>query len=484
MNEGLSVLGIGNLPPGLLPDGPEGSIPRQGGRNFLLAFRPVLVYQILAPLERAKLPEQYEPQGENYRSLSRGSYHISGGGPQSGFRPEPEVHMSKRLGVFLLVALGMVTLPLLAQQPCPSFSVAVGSDEDHLLLAINGADNPQEQLAALDKFAQAHADSKFMPCVNEYYAAVNLKLKDYDKSIEYAEKDLTLNYQDLNLYLTIMRAYASSTKVSDTIFQVINKAPDVAKAEVGNPTRPAKATDEEWAKIQSESQELSKDTHDYAIWAFFQILPRVTDPPKRVEILDAFLKIYPEAEKDNAGQVNLIYFQAYQMQGNLDKTLEYGDKVIAADPSNAAVLNTMGLIYAFYLPHPSLDKATGYAQKALTAAQGAKKPDGVDDAAFKRDQDTQLGMAHLTLGYAALNRAEKTGKLVPAIEELKLAGGLLEANPALQGQALYYLAFAYERGYPANHRAALEALNKAVSMPGPFQGQAQALLAKVKAAAK
>ena len=86
------------------------------------------------------------------------------------------------------------------------------------MLAINGADNPQEQLAALDKFAKEHADSKFMPCANEYYASVNLKLKDYDKSIEYAEKDLAANYQDLNLLLTLMRAYASSTKVSDTIF--------------------------------------------------------------------------------------------------------------------------------------------------------------------------------------------------------------------------------------------------------------------------
>ena len=71
---------------------------------------------------------------------------------------------------------------------------------------------------------------------------------------------------------------------------------------------------------------------------------------------------------------------------------------------------------------------------------------------------------------------------VPAL--LKTASTLLDGNPALQGQALYYLAFAYERGYPANHRAAMEALNKAVTLQGPFQSQAQALLAKVKAAAK
>lgn len=392
--------------------------------------------------------------------------------------------MSKRLGVLVLAALGCVVLPLEAQQPCPTFTVAVNTDEDKLMLALNGADNPQDQLAALDAFAKEHADSKFMPCVNEYYASVNLKLKDYDKSIDAAEKDLALNYQDLNLYLTLMRAYAGSAKVSDTIFDVINKVPDLAKTEIGNPSRPPKATDEEWAKIQKDNQELLKDSHDYAVWAFFQVLPRVTDLPKRVQLLDAFLKTYPEADKDNASQVNLAYFQAYQIQGNLDKTTEYGDKVLATDPNNVTVLNTMGLIYAFYSQHPSTEKAATYAQKGLTAAQDLKKPEGLDDATFKKEQDNQLGMAHLTLGYAALVRAEKTSKLAPAIDELKQASGLLDANPALQGQALYYLAFAYERGYPANHKAAMEALNRAVTLPGPFQSQAQGLLVKVKAAAK
>ena len=182
--------------------------------------------------------------------------------------------------------------------------------------------------------------------------------------------------------------------------------------------------------------------------------------------------------------MNTAYFQAYQMQGKLDKTVEYGDKVIAADPNNVVVANTMGMIYAFYLPNPSLEKAADYAQKALAAAQGLKKPEGVDDAAFKKEQDNQLGIAHMVLGYAALMKAEKTTKYAPITEELKNSGDLLEGNPALQGQALYYLAFAYEKQFPANHHAALEALNKAVTLPGPFQSQSQALLAKVKAVAK
>ncbi len=392
--------------------------------------------------------------------------------------------MDRRICAFLVFALGMTAQALWAQQPCPGFIVAIGTDEDKLMLAVNGADNPQQQLDALDKFTQAHPDSKFMPCALEYYATANLKLNNFDKSIEYAEKDLAANYKDLNLYLNLMRAYAGSTKVSDTIFDVINKVPDQAKTETGNPVRPAKATDEEWAKIQKDNQDLAKDCHDYAVWAFFQVLPRVTDPAKRIEILDNFLKVYPEQEKENAAQINHAYFDAYRMQSNLPKILEYGDKVVADDPNAVEVLNTLGLIEEFYLSPPSTEKGVAYAQKAEAAAQNMKKPDGVDETAFKTEMNKQLGIAHLTLGYAALVRAQKTSRLQPAIDELKAAGGLLEGNPALQGQALFYLATAYEMGYPANHRGAIDALNKAIALPGPFQGQAQTLLAKVKAAVK
>jgi tetratricopeptide (TPR) repeat protein len=358
----------------------------------------------------------------------------------------------------------MLTLavPLWAQRLCSSIPVGVGSDEDRLMTAVNGTENAQQQIEALDKFAQTHADSTYLPCVIEDIATISFKAGDFDKSIEYGEKDLAANYADLTLYLTLMRAYASSNKVSDTIFDVINKVPAQIKAETPAP-------------------EIAKDGHDYAIWDFFQLLPRVTDPAKQIPLIEAFVKAYPE--QDNSAQVDSAYFQTYQRQRKPDKAVEYGDKAIAADPNNVGVLNSMGMLYAFYLPNPSPAKAAGYAQKALAAAQASKKPDGVEDAAFKKQQDNQTGIAHLILGYASLMTAQKTTKFAPIFSELQNASTLLEGNPALQGQALYYLAFAYEKQSPPNHKAALETLNKAVTLPGPFQGQAQALLEKVKVAA-
>ena len=72
----------------------------------------------------------------------------------------------------------------------------------------------------------------------------------------------------------------------------------------------------------------------------------------------------------------------------------------------------------------------------------------------------------------------------PAIEELKTAVDLLANNPELQGQALYYLAYAYESGSPVNHKAALEALGKAASLQTSWKPQAEELLGRVKKAAE
>ena len=358
--------------------------------------------------------------------------------------------MYPRVYALLLALLGALPGPLLAQMPCPSFSIAVGSQEDQLMLAVNGAENPAAQIAALDKFEQAHPDSKFIPCANEYYASISLKQNSFDKAIEYGEKNMAANYQDLNLFLTLMRAYVGAAKASDAAFDVINKVPDQVKTEVV-PVRPKEASDADWDKIQKDAAELAKDSRAYAVYAFFQLLPRVPEAAKRNQLMDNFIKTYPEAEKDYAAQLNNAYFDAYWAQSNLDKSVEFGEKAVAADPNNVQIFNSLAFVYAFGKSPAQLDKASDDAHKALALAENLKKPDGVDDATFKREQSNQLGMAQLTLGYGAFMRAQKTKKLQPAIEQLKVAASNLDNNPALQGQALYYLAYAYELGYPPSH---------------------------------
>jgi len=384
----------------------------------------------------------------------------------------------------LLVLLGLLVFacPLQAQQVCPGLPYVANTPEDELMQTVNGADKPEEQVAALDKFAQEHADSKFMPCVDEYYTMTYLKLNNYDKVVEYGEKGLAANYKDVMLILNLLKGYVGSGKVADSVFDVINQAPDVIKTE-SKPPKPPNVSDAEWQKALEDNAAQAKDELAYVVYAFLQLLPRESDPNKRLEHLDAFAKTFPDDVEKNAVQIDFDYFIAAKMANKPDRAMEYGEKTIAVDPNNLLVRNLMAYDYAISGANP--DKAADYAKKAIDLVPQMKKPEGVADAQFKADQDNQLGMAHLSLGYATFTRvvAAKTKKLGPAIDELKTAADLLAANPQLQGQALYYLGYAYESGAPVNHKAAIDALSKASSLQSTWKAPADDLLGKVRRAA-
>lgn len=372
---------------------------------------------------------------------------------------------------------------LQAQQVCPGLPYVANTPEDELMQAVNGADKPEDQIAALDKYAQAHADAKFMPCVDEYYTMTYLKLNNYDKVVEYGEKGLASDHKDVMLVINTLKGYVGSGKVADSAFAIINMAPGLITEE-SKPARPPNVSDADWQKALDDSAAQAKDELAFVVYAYLQLIPRVSDPTKRIEQLDQFVKTYPDAAAQNAGQVNFTYFTAYRMANKADKAIEYAEKTVAADPKNLDAYNFLAYAYAVGRTNP--DKAVDYAKKSIDLAQQLKKPDALTDAQFKQAQDNELGMAHLSLGYVDFTRAasSRSKRLGPAITELKTAADLLEANPELQGQALYYLGYAYESGYPANHREAIEVLTKAASLQCSWKPQAEELLAKVKKAAK
>jgi len=390
--------------------------------------------------------------------------------------------MRKMSVSLLLLDLLVFACSLQAQQVCPGLPYVANTPEDELMQAVNGADKPEEQVAALDKFAQEHADSKFMPCVYEYYTMTYLKLNNFDKVVEYGEKGLATNYKDVMMTLNLLKGYVGSGKVADSAFDVINQAPGLIAAE-SKPAKPPGVNDTEWQKTLEDNAAQAKDELAYVAYADFQLIPRVTDPNKRIERLDEYVKTFPEDAAKNAGQINFSYFIAYKMANKPDKAIEYGEKTIATDPNNLLAHNLLAYDYAMGRTNP--DKAADYAQKAITLAQQMKKPEGLSDAQFKQEQDNQLGMAHLSLGYVTFGRAAaaRPRKMGPTIDELKTAADLLGANPELQAQALFFLGNAYEFGTPANHKAAIEALTKAVSLQSSWKSQADDLLAKVKKAA-
>jgi tetratricopeptide (TPR) repeat protein len=386
-----------------------------------------------------------------------------------------EASMRNRVIALAVFVLCWGSAPLSGQQPCPKLSVVVNSPEDQLLLAVNGAtDSPQDQIAALDKYSAEHADSPAMTCVNEYYTAIYVKQNDFQKAIGYGEKDVAAHYQDVNLDINLMKAYVGAGAATDNAFTVIDSAPDQIKTE-STPTRPPGTSDADWQKLQADAADTAKQYSGYMEYAFFQLLPRVTDPNKRVEYLDAFAKAYPDSP--NTGQLYFQYLVAYSALNNPTKANEYGEKAIAADPNNPTTLNMVADDYANR--HVNLDKAEADAQKVLQLVPNMKKPDGVSDADFHTQQNWLLASAHFTLGSIDQQRGAATHKLAGAVKEFKSAADLAKGNPGLQGRALFYLGYSYELQVPADHHDARGALAEAAQLQSPWQGEAEKLLAKI-----
>src|SRR5579884_151893 len=339
---------------------------------------------------------------------------------------------------------------LAAQQVCRGFTVVMNSPEDKLTMAINGANDPAQQIQALDAYMQAQPNSNFLPCVDEYYAMAYLKQNNYAKVIEYGEKALAAHDQNILLLLNMAKAYVGSAQAVPEAFQVIMLAPGELRTETPN-ARPANATDAEWQKTLSDYQGEAKDIVAYMEYAFFSLLPRVTDANQRLQYLDQFTKTY--ADSSQQGRVDFQYFIAYKMLNNRAKADSYGEKTIAEDPNNVDALNLLAYDYGIGRTNP--------AKAAL---------------------NSKLGLAHLTLGYVDFLESPRTHRIAPAIDQFKTAATLLGGNPDYQAQALFYLGNAYEFAYPPNHRAAAEALERAASLQTPWQGRARELLAKVRAA--
>ncbi|MBZ5516231.1 MAG: hypothetical protein LAN62_15545 [Acidobacteriia bacterium] len=374
----------------------------------------------------------------------------------------------------LLAGALLMAGPLPAQQVCVGTPYVINTPEDELMLAYNGAENVQEQIAALDKFAQEHADSRFMPCVHELYTIAYLKQNDYAKAIAEGEKALA-GRPDVMLLMNLARAYVATGTATDTAFGAILQAPAAIQSEA-KPSRPPNVSDDEWKKYLDETAQQAKEWRGYMEYAFFQMIQHEPDGNKRLKWLDGFAQAYPDSP--NQGQLNFNYYLAYKMLNDVAKADEYGEKAVASDPNNVVTLSVIADDYA--TRNVNLEKAEEYAKKALELAASMKKAEGMTDEQFKAQQDSQLGLAHLALGFIAFQRNSKTKKVGPAIDEFKTASDLLTSNPTPEGRALYYLGFAYESLYPANHKAALDAFSRSAALASPWQAQAADLLEKVK----
>src|SRR5712692_7025542 len=159
---------------------------------------------------------------------------------------------------------------------------------------------------------------------------------------------------------------------------------------------------------------------------------QATDPNKRIQLAEEFLKKYPQSRYRASMYQALVsgYFATQQVP----KMLEAGEKEVELNPNDAPVLAVMGqaLARTYNAKAPDaakqLDKAEQYSKRAIEITPTLTKPENLSDEAFSNAKNDTLVMAHSGLGLVYIRRG-KFSEAVPELEQSVKADSHPEPDP-------------------------------------------------------
>jgi tetratricopeptide (TPR) repeat protein len=131
-----------------------------------------------------------------------------------------------------------------------------------------------------------------------------------------------------------------------------------------------------------------------------------SNPAQKASAIEAFLQTYPTSVMKEDAMEQLM--AAYQQAGDAQKTIDTANRILQVDPNNvrALVLLAYSSRAAASQGGPqmqqNLDKAKEYGQKGLAAVQSMKKPDGMSDADFTKFHNETSAIFDGAVGFAAL----------------------------------------------------------------------------------
>jgi len=209
---------------------------------------------------------------------------------------------------------------------------------------------------------------------------------------------------------------------------------------------------------------------------------------------------------------------AAQAANDVPKIVEFGDKILAANPNDANTLITLASVIPERLPadepgkKTALDKAEGYANRAADTLNKMAKPGSMSDAEWNTQKASVMSTIHGDLGLIALNRLdydksvseyEGVVKTTPkdGLSQFRLGlaysgqaaaltksylASVEEQNNAIKANAdkaqiddLKSKSDALEQKLRAKRTQATDALATAVALGGPVEQPAMAQLTKL-----
>ncbi len=363
-----------------------------------------------------------------------------------------------------LVLVCSIGFGLYAWSQSTPIVIPAGTPEDKDLAAIAAEGDAQKRIAAYQDFVMKYADDKPAVAYAQWQLSqLYLAAGDTEKAMDSGTKALAAYPANLDIIMSqasIAQTMKDNGKVVDYAVQGAGVYNSIAKQ-----PRPADMPDASRNSKITTEQNAARAAYDYLETSAYNAIVSEQDPNNRMTEIEKFTPAFPKSKFEP--QISQLALYSLRQLNQPQRLIAYGEKALAADPDSLPTLLMMA--DAFVGDPKEAAKAATYANKVLSLV-------GTNPEAGDKEKKSYAGLAHITLGRSELNQ----DKLLPAIADLKTAVALLQADPADQQQALYYLGYAYAK---QNHRAdAVATLQKAAAIDGPYQGPAKEMLAKISAA--
>jgi len=350
--------------------------------------------------------------------------------------------------------------------------IKAGTPEDKALAEINATSDAAQKVALMEQFVADFGNTDMVIVGYDLLVNYYLNAKNYDKAFEYGDKLFAADPDNSANGVNMVRAAQEKGDLGK-LFDYGEKTGNiVARYRAQGP--PEGTSAEDWAQQKARTLSDIKDNLAYVEQSLFSAAYKTADRQARLVLLTRFATAFPES--NYALPAMQVAATSYQQAQNYPKMLEVANKILARDANNLAML----ILLSDYFSEKGeqLDKAEGYAKKAVELVGSAKKPEGVTDEQFQQQLALQKGLALSSLGEIYINR--KRDAL--ALENFKAATPLLKPDAFTYARNQYRMGFALlNLKRTAEARAAL---TEAASINSPYKALAQEKLKELPAAAK
>jgi tetratricopeptide (TPR) repeat protein len=349
-------------------------------------------------------------------------------------------------------------------------SLMAGSPEDKAYAEIQATKDPAQKLALMDKFLADFGQTDMAVVAYELYISYYQAEKNNAKVIEYCEKLLGVDPDNLGAAVNEVRA-AQEKGDQAALFTAGERVGGIMTRYKAKPA-PEGTSAGDWEQEKARNLADAQSNVSYVEYTLFTSAYQAQNPAAKAALFERIVSAFPDSPYTPNAQA--LVAAAYQQAQNYPRMLEFANRILARDANNLSML----LLLADYYSErgEQLDKAEGYAKKSSGLLASAKKPEGVPDDQWKKQVDIQKGLALSALGQVYIQRHRDA----LALEAFSGAAPLLKADPVTYARNQYRMGFALLNLNRVSEAKA--ALTEAASIPSPYRALAQEKLISIGAA--